>query len=203
MTDYKCQVQGSYAGQHPWSFGMHITSAQNESTLAATWANMWNNVWTNGTYGLEVLYPTTTSITGFSVATLNATMKEITKTTTSAALPGTATGDTLPYLNSILISMRSNGIQKHQRGRIYLPAPEETFVNVDVVIPTAVTRLVSAMSNVLLTIGADGSNIFVTNRLALKDLTPPFQKTPITRLLVSNKPARQSRRANKIPAVYS
>jgi len=203
MTDFKAEVHGEYAGAHPWSFGMHITSAQSESTFAATWANMWNNVWTNATYGIETLYPTTTQITSTSVATLNATMKEVTKTVTGAVLPGTATGDSLPYLNSTLISLRSNGIQRHQRGRIYLPAMEETFVNIDVLIPAAVSRLVSAMSNVLLTIGADGSTIFVTNRLSLKDLTPPFQKTVITRLLVSDKPARQSRRARKIPAVYS
>jgi hypothetical protein len=203
VTDYYAQVHGHYGGPFPWSFGFHITSSQAESTLATTWNTAWQSAWTDSLHGLETLYPVATAMDSTSVATLSGVMRELTKTSVPAALPGTAAGDTLPYLNSTLISLRSNQLGPHRRGRVYLPAMEETNVNVDILIPAAVTRVSLALNAVKAAIEADGSTFFVTNKLALKDLTPPFQKTVITKFLVSNKPARQSRRARKILAVYT
>lgn len=202
MADYYAQVIGTFGSNIGWSFGTHITSNQNEATLLTTWTNAWEGAWTNATYGLAKVYPTTTEVTEFSVATLNSTMHEISKSRNVASLAGTAAGDTLPYLNAVVVSLRSNSVQKHGRGRMFLPALEETFVNGDVVIPTALGNISQAVNTVLSAIIADGSTNFVTNKKALKDGTPPYQKTQITKWMVSNKPARQARRTKKIPASY-
>lgn len=202
MADYYCQVQGTFSTDLAWSFGAHVTSNQAEATLATTWNNAWVNAWTNATYGLQTLYPTSTEFTGTSVATLNATMHEVSKTRLADAAPGTAAGDTLPYINAVVISMRSTSIQKHGRGRMYLPALEETHVNGDIVIPAATAQIKTAVEAVFSAVTADGSTFFVTNKKPLKDGTPAYGKTVITSWLVSNKPARQSRRVKKVPALY-
>jgi hypothetical protein len=182
---------------------MHITSNQSEAALLTTWNNAWSSAWTDAGHGLDALYPAGTVLEGTSVATLNGTMHEVTKTPGTLNLPGTAVGDTLPYLNATLLSLRSASVQRHARGRIFLPAMEESFVNNDVLIPASVTRVSLAAQAVKAAITADGSTIFVTNKKPLKDGTPAFGKTIITTILVSNKPARQSRRTRKIQPVYT
>jgi hypothetical protein len=207
MTDYYCQVHGVFANGSTWSTGMHVTSNQAESALLTTWSAAINNAWTNATYGLNALYPVGTNVTAVSVATLGPTMRETSKSFLATSYPGTATGDTLPYLNAAVISLRSRNIQKKGRGRLFLPAFEETNVNNDVVIPTATARMKSAWSAVLTAIQADGSTVFVFNRKDTSALHPPiipaFTKEVITTLFASNKPARQARRTKKIAAVYS
>lgn len=206
MTDYYCQVHGTFADGETWSTGLHVTSARIPSDMLTTWAGAITNAWTNATYGLEALLPTATVATSATVATLGPTMRETAKIQQTLALPGTAAGDTLPYLNSAVISLRSNNIQRKGRGRLYMPAFEETFVNNDVVIPSATARLKSAWQSVYSAIIADGSTVFVFNRKDTSALHPPvipaFTKEIITSLLVSNKPARQSRRTRRKAAVY-
>lgn len=207
MTDYYCQVHGIYADGSTWSTGMHVTSGQTASGLLATWGTAINNAWTNATYGLDAIIPIGTVAKSVSVATLNSVMREVAKVVAGVNYPGTATGDTLPYLNSAVVSLRSNNIQKKGRGRMYMPAFEETNVNDDVVIPTAVARMKSAWSSVLTAINADGSTVFVFNRDPTSDKHPPiipaYTKEVITSLLISNKPARQARRTKHKAAVYT
>lgn len=207
MTDYYCQVHGVYADGSTWSTGMHVTSGQTATGLLATWGTAINNAWTNATYGLDAILPTGTVAKSVSVATLGPTMKEVAKVVATFTYPGLATGDTLPYLNSAVVSLRSNNIQKKGRGRLYMPAFEETNVNNDVVIPTAVARLKSAWSSVLTAINADGSTVFVFNRKDTSDKHPPvipaYTKEVITNILISNKPARQARRVKRKAAVYT
>lgn len=202
MTDYYMQLHGTYAGGLAWSFGQHITSGASESALATEWHNAWNTAWTSGAFGLDTLYPTTTAITEVTVATLNGTMHEVSKTTQGLALPGISSADTLPYQESVVISWRGLAIQRYGRGRWYMPALAEDQVNGDVVITTAANRIKTAVQSVYTAMTTDGSTFFVTNKKALKDGTPPFRKTIVTTPLVATKPARQSRRTRKVPTTY-
>lgn len=205
MTDYFAQVYGQYTADIAWSFGLHITSAQAEATLLTTWENAWNAAWNDGTHGLKVLYPTTTEITSYSVATLDGSYNQVTKSRVASTQAGTATGDSLPYLNATLVSLRSASVVRSGRGRFYLPAMEETFVNADVLISTAVTRTSAAVLAVKAAIEADGSTVFVVRKPKPKEV-PPVPAGPkyiITSWLVSNKPARQSRRVRKVRPVYT
>jgi hypothetical protein len=205
VTDYYAQVFGQYTSDIAWSFGLHITSSQAEATLLTTWENAWNSAWNDGTHGLKVLYPTTTEITGYTVATLDASYQQTTKSRVASTQAGTATGDSLPYLNAIVVSLRSNSVVRGGRGRFYLPATEETFVNNDVVASTAVTRVSAAVLAVKSAIEADGSTVFVVRKPQPRAI-PPVPAGPkyvITSWLVSNKPARQSRRVRKVRPVYT
>jgi hypothetical protein len=202
VTDYYAQMHGAYAGGIPWSTGVHITSNQSEAALSTTWGNAVQTLWTDGANGIETLYPTSTSLVETSVATLNGTMHEVTKTRTSHLIPGTSTADTLPYQEAIVISLRGNSVRRSGRGRMFLPALAEDQVNSDALITAAQTRLSNAFKALFLSIQADGSTFFVFNRLPLKDGTAAFTKSVVTTPRVSNKPARQSRRVAKIAPSY-
>jgi hypothetical protein len=205
MTDYYAQVSGAYSATVGWTFGRHITSAQSPSALLTTWQNAWTAAWNDGTHGMKVIYPTTTSITGFSVATLDTTYHQTAKVASTVSLAGTATGDTLPWQEAILVSLSSSTqIGRHSRGRFYLPALEETFVNGDVVVSTEVTRLSAAVNAVRAAVVADGSSFFSVfmgdpHSVPPRPIGPKFV-TDVWK--VSNKPARQSRRVRRIKPTY-
>jgi hypothetical protein len=206
VTDYYVQMHGQYADGRPWSVGQHVTSAQSPDALNTTWSNAVQDFWTSATHGVELFYPVGTTLTLTTVKTLNATMHQIAMKETIHTLAGTAAGDSLPYQESILVSWRGDSIQKTGRGRWYLPALEETFVNNNVVTPTTTARIKAAALAVIAAINADGSTFFVTPtnvKKPPKNGVPLYTKTVVTTPLVSNKPARQSRRTNKVQPVYS
>lgn len=202
MTDYYAQVHGTYQDGTTWSFGNHITSSQPIGTLLTTWSNAWTAAWTDGTHGLQTIYPTTTVMQSFTVARLNGSMREVEKVNAASGLAGGSSDSSLPYMLAFLVSLRSNLIQKTNRGRIYLPAPVEGIVVNDVYTSAAATRVRDAIAAAYSAIRADGSTIFVTNMKKLKDDTPAFQKTVITTQKASRKPARQSRRVTKVATIY-
>ena len=202
MTDYYIQLFGEFSGTVGWSIGQHYTSNANETTVASSWQSAWTDAWTNSAYGLQTLYPTTTVTTDVTVATLNGSMHEISKTRLALSHPGTSAADTLPYQESVVVSWRGLNIQRRGRGRWYLPALAEDEVNGDIVIDNAAGRIKNAISALHSTMTADGSTFFVTNKKPLKDGTPAFQKVVVTTPLVAKKPARMSRRTRKIPTSY-
>lgn len=208
MTDYYMQVLGEYANSLGWSFGQHISSSSSEATLASEWQAAWTSAWTDGSFGLQTLYPTTTTVTQVSVATLSPRMREISKTRLTLAEAGISSDDTLPYQESICVSWRGTNIQKNGRGRWYLPATIETIVNSDLVTSTAATRIKNAVEYVYGQMTTGGNTFFVTNKKDIIDkhtlavLVPAFTKQIVTTPLVARKPARQSRRVRKVPATY-
>lgn len=202
MSDYYAQVHGNYGQGSRWSFGLHITSNQALASLLTTWANAWGNAWTNGTYGLETIYPTTTEIDQYTVALLDANYRQTQKAVATVAAAGTSTDDTLPFQEAVCISLRTAMIGRHARGRFYLPALAETAVNGDVLTPAVMTRVSSAVKSVQASIIADGSTVFVVHKPTVNPPTVAGPKYVVTDFLVSNKPARQSRRVRKIRPTY-
>lgn len=208
MPDYYMQVLGEYTSSLGWSFGQHITSSSSEASLAASWHLAWTGAWTDGSFGLQTLYPTGTAITEVTVATLSASMKELSKTRLALAEAGIASDDTLPFQNSVCVSWRGTNIQRYGRGRWFLPAPIETIINNNVLTNTAATRIKNAVNYVYSQMSAGGNTFFVTNKKDIIDkvthavLVPAFTKQIVTTPFVATKPARQSRRVRKVPSSY-
>lgn len=208
MTDYFMQVLGQFNSTLGWSIGQHMTSSSSESSVANDWHNAWNAAWTSGSFGLDTLYPTGTAITEITVATLNGTMHEISKTRLPLPLAGISSDDTLPYQEAVCVSWRGTNIQRWGRGRWYLPATVETIVNGDVVTDTAANRIKTAIQSIYSGMTTSGSTFFVTNHDDIKDkktgaiIVPAHSKSIVTTPFVSKKPARQSRRVRKVPAAY-
>lgn len=202
MPDYKLSVHGLFTPELTWSFGCRLNSASLIGDVEAQWHNAWELAWTDATTGLNQFYPTTTSMEYTRTATLNPTMHETQNTIVEAHHPGTAAGDTLPYLNSVVVSQRSAFSAKWDRGRFYLPALEETFVNNNVVDAAAGAKIQTAISNVFSAITAGGNTVFVTSLKPHKDGTGQYAKQTIVQWKVAKKPARQSRRVKKQATAY-
>jgi len=203
MTDYLATVRGVLPNGRTWSTSRHITSGRTEAALLTTWQNAWTSAWNLATTGLNTVYTTTTTITQFEVATLNGTMRKISKSLANVSLAGIATGSALPANNSIVVDWNSAGVQRFQRGRQQLPAPADSqVVNDDLVAATA-TNVKAAMQSVLTAVAADGSTYFVFPRFPTQGGTPAFTKTVVTTPLVRNKTGSQRKRYKKEAVAYT
>lgn len=206
MAEYYAQVYGQYSASVPWSFGRRITSGQTPSALLTTWSNAWIAAWNDAVHGLKVIYPTTTIMESYSIATVNGIYEQTAKVQLATAEPGTAAGDTLPWRLAILVDTRSSTqIGRHTRGRFFLPAPEETFMNADVLTPAAATRVSAAVNAVKAAVTADGSTFYVVDT-GKPNALPPITAGPkyvVDAWTVSNKPSSQEGRVRKIKPVYT
>jgi len=202
MTDYYARTHGHYQNGDVWSFGWHITSGQTLPGLLTTWSNAWIAAWTDGTFGIESLYHTDTVMDGWDVYSLNGIMRATFKDSLVNAQLGTSSDTPLPNRNAILVELQSPSVKKSGRGFSYLPAPVEGIVVNGSYTSVAMTRVKTAVNSVRTAINADGSTVFVFNRLVEKDLTPPFTKTVITSLRVSLKPSTQRRRTDPDVGIY-
>lgn len=155
------RVNGVYAGGGKWSFGFRVTSTQSLAALATTMTNAWVAAWTDGTHGLKLIYPAGTNMASVTVASLDATMKQTFKITTPAAEVGASGGTSTGYASSVVVSMRSTGIKRWQRGRFKLPAPDPQFVTDDRLTATPGGHVSTAVNSVKTAIQADGSTVFV------------------------------------------
>ena len=174
------RVNGVYAAGGKWSFGFRVTSTQSLAALATTMTNAWASAWTNGTYGLALIYPAGTNMVSTTVASLDGTMKQTFKIVTAASHVGASGGTSLGYASSIVVSMRSTGIKRWQRGRFKLPAPDPQFVTGDRLLGTPGGHVSTAVNSVKTAVQADGSTVFVCG-LADHKLLPgtAFVKTVI------------------------
>jgi hypothetical protein len=197
MTDYNCRVHGHYQDGAEWSTGLHITSNQPLATLLTTWSNAWISAWTNGTYGLQTLYPTTTHMTDWTVYQLDASMRALFKAELTNDQPGTSSDNGLPNDQTITVSKLSPTVAKNGRGFMSLPAPVEGIVVNGTYTSASMTRVKTAVQAVQAAIQADGSTIFVFPELETKGHVMPFTKTVITTLRVALLPGTQVKRQDK------
>lgn len=155
------RVNGVYASGGKWSFGFRVTSTQSLSALATTMTNAWAAAWNDGTHGLKLIYPAGTDMKSVTVASLDATMKQTFKIVTASVNAGASGGTSTGYASSVVVSMRSTGIKRWQRGRFKLPAPDPQFVTDDRLTATPGGHVSTAVNSVKTAIQADGSTVFV------------------------------------------
>src|SRR5207237_4838403 len=95
-------------------------------TISGDWAAAVVALWTNGTNGIQTLYPTGTLLTATSAAALaGVPFREGAKQVAPTSHAGTAVTDSLPEQVCILVSLRGAQVGGRNRGRIHLPAPPE------------------------------------------------------------------------------
>lgn len=127
MTIYRCVASGVFAGGSTWSFRQHFDSSAVIATIQADWFAQLNSFWTNGTHGVETIYPTGTILDLSKTSALaGIPFREGAQQSATMALPGTSADDGMPEQVCILVSLRGTDAGKKNRGRIHLPAPVET-----------------------------------------------------------------------------
>jgi hypothetical protein len=145
MTVYRCVASGVFASGRTWSFSQKFSSSVAISTIQGDWHTQIGSFWTNGTHGVETIFPTTTVLTLTSTAALSALGREGLKQVATETLAGTSANDGLPEQNVVLVSLRGASVGKMNRGRIHLPAPDETLVTGGEMGTTPTTRVSTAI----------------------------------------------------------
>src|SRR5438128_7822239 len=63
MTLYRCSAHGDSPSGRPWSFSFGVLSSASVATVEAAWSSELSAAWTDGTHGLETLFPTGVTVT--------------------------------------------------------------------------------------------------------------------------------------------
>jgi len=152
MTLYRCVASGVFSSGRTWSFRQHFTSASPLATVEADWVTQLTSSWTNGTHGIETLFPTTTVLNLARTYQLFLTLGPPIKVKAGFAaedtlsLPGTSANDGLPDQDVVLVTLRTNGVGPNNRGRTKLPACDETIVVGDILGTTPATRVTTSLT---------------------------------------------------------
>ncbi len=208
MALYTCTAHGIYASGRSWSFRQHFSSAAALATVEFDWTTAAQAAWTDGTHGLQTLYPTTTvfnSTRSYSMIVTAGTPGKIVATASAEdgfTHAGTSANDGLPDQNSVLESLRTATSGPNGRGRTYLPAIDETIVVADVIGNTPATRVTTAMTALRVAMGAAGHvQVLWNDKSTLRDPAIGTLK-PVTSCKTDRVMRTQRRRVNKEAAQY-
>lgn len=208
MTLYTCRASGVYASGRAWSFRQHFSSSATLATVQADWAAALASAWTDGTHGLQTLYPTTTVLELAStyqmsiVAGTPGKIIAVAGAVTPMTHAGTSANDGLPDQDAVVVSLRAAGLGPNNRGRTFLPAIDETVVAGDVIGATQATRVSTAMAALRAAMAAAGHvQVLWNDRTTLRD--PAIGTTKPIVLSETDRVVRtQRRRTRKNAAQY-
>lgn len=151
MTLFRCLASGTLPSGQTWSFRMHFNSSSAVAAVEADWLAQITSFWTNGSHGVETLFPTTTVLettktAQLAVVTVGAVnkLRETAVVSDNPALAGTSANAALPDQNVVLVSLRTAVAGREGSGRIHLPAPDETLVTTSELQSTPATRVTTA-----------------------------------------------------------
>lgn len=202
MPLYRATMNGVFPDGRTWSSRLTVGDPANTAAVLARWGLALTSAWTNGSHGLQTLYPVGTVLNSASMATLDSTMREGEKQLLPLALAGTNVGDSLPAQDAILVSLRGANVGKKNRGRMYLPGPADTVAIVGEMDATSTTRVATAMRALFDDMRAGGSTFYVYNAKANAHDPIPFTLKVITSEIVDRFIRSQRRRQEKNRAVY-
>lgn len=179
MTLYRCQMHGLQPSGRPWSVTMNFSSSAALATVETDWLAQASSFWTNGTHGVETLFPVATTLETTTTAQLSIVtvagiqkLREVGKRSDNPALPGTSANASMPDQNAILVSLRTDLPGKENRGRIHLPAPDVTLVTAGELGSTPATRVTTATAALLSGMGGAGHQAVILTAVLTKAGTP-------------------------------
>jgi hypothetical protein len=209
MTFFKAVAHGVYASGREWSFRQIFSSSASLTVVEANWESELMNLWTNGAYGLETLYPTTTVLQGDSVYELQVNLgpplrvDAIGLAQSAFSAPGTSANDGLPDQDAVLVSLRTAFPGTWARGRTYLPAIDETIVVGDLIGSVPATRVTTAMTALRSNMAAAGHvQVLLNERPTRHDPLLAIPKT-VTSCKTDRVMRTQRRRVRKELAQYA
>lgn len=204
MSDYELRVLGHYQNGRPWTWRWFFNSPNTAATVLTAWSAAITDFWTNGTYGVETLYATTTVLDDVEVITLDAKFQWTARIKQSLTLAGTSSDNPMPNGNAVLLHLESPGLRPNERGYTRLPAPVEGSANNGEYTPTAGGRFGTAARALHSTMATGGQFTFVhTGAEVTKHGVAAYTRTTITNIQASGKVAYQRKRDRKTaPVLY-
>lgn len=208
MALYRCVAYGIYNSGRAWSFRQNFSSSAALATVQADWFAQVVSAWTDGTHGLQTLYPTTTSLERTRTYQLFLTLGPPIKVKASAAAEnaavhaGTSANDGLPDQDAVVVSLRTAGVGVNNRGRTFLPAVDETIVAGDILGSTQGTRVTTSLTALRAGMAAAGhTQVIFNDRPTVHDPVTATLK-PVTLCETDRVIRTQRRRIRKEAALY-
>lgn len=208
MALYRCVAYGIYNSGRTWSFRQQFSSSAVLATVQSDWAAQVAAAWTDGTHGLQTLYPTTTILNLARTYQLFLTLGPPIKVKASAAAQntmshaGTSANDGLPDQDAVVVSLRTAGVGVNNRGRTFLPALDETIVIGDLIGSTPATRVTTAMTALRAGMAAAGHVQVIFNEEPTVHDPVTATTKPVTSCETDRVMRSQRRRIRKLAAQY-
>lgn len=208
MALYRCVAYGVYSSGRTWSFRQNFSSSAVLATVQSDWNAQVTALYTDGTHGIETLYPTTTECNLTRTYQLFLTLgppikvKAAAAAQNTAALAGTSANDGLPDQDAVVVSLRTAGVGVNNRGRTFLPAVDETIVVGDILGSTQATRVTTAMTALRTGMAAAGHVQVIFNDLPTVHDPVTATTKPVTLCETDRIIRTQRRRVRKEAAQY-
>lgn len=187
MALYRCSAIGVSPSGRQWSFRINFSSGATTATVANDWLTQITSSWTDATHGLNLLFPVATVLQTTRTARLTPVvvgpvtrLREQEVIEDNPALPGTATNPSLTDQDTILVSLRTGLPGREKRGRLHLPAPDQTLVTASELGSTSGARASTAIIALLTGMAGAGHQPVLVTAVVPKTGTPVGSTTNIT-----------------------
>lgn len=176
MTTFRCTASGVTPSGRTWSFRMHFLSGASVASVEANWLTAMTAAWSTITHPLKAFYPAGTILEQTKTESLTVVtlvgppsvnkLRANGVSEDNPAIAGTSANPALPDQNAILVSLRGVLPGRENRGRIHLPAPDQTLVTNGSLDSTHAGYVTTAIDGVLTSMSAAGNSpVVVTYEL--------------------------------------
>lgn len=158
MTLYRCTASGVTGSGRAWSIRLHFVSGSTLSTVQSDWDTQFSAAWSTITNPIKAIMHTTTVLTlvkteSLAVVTYPGTpgvqkLRATAIAQNTLSIAGTSANPALPDQNAVLVSLRSAVPGREGRGRIHLPAPDQTLVTDGAISSTVAGHMTTALGGV-------------------------------------------------------
>lgn len=204
MTDALVRIKGHYQSGRTWGFGLHVSTSDSAATIQANMVSWITSFWTDGTHGVQTLFPTTTVLDSLDVTALNSVLRFQSRAPGSTlTLAGTDSTAGMADEVSAVISWRTANVGKGQTGRTKLPAPATDQISSGELASTASLRIGTAARALLALMNAAGTTLFFFNPYPTISSPVALTRRTITTGEGSNKLGTVRTRTKPVRATYS
>jgi hypothetical protein len=171
---------------------MHFTSNAAVGVVAADWNSHMGGAWTSGASALDLIFPVGTTLDETLVASLQVVsfagpppvdkLREVLSSSPTISDPGTSANPALPDQNAILVSLRAAGNSREDRGRIHLPAPDQTLVTLNEISSTVAGHVSTAIDGVRTNMAANGHTMVLATYKLTKTGTAVGSTRPVVKV---------------------
>lgn len=190
MTLYRCTMGGALPSGRRWSTRAYFSSPASLATVAADWQAHIGGAWTSGASALQGLFPVGTTleealaaqiaVVPFTGPPAVSKLREVATASVTISDPGTSTNPALPDQNSILVSLRTGLPGRENRGRLHLPAPDQTLVVNNVLTSVAAGHVTTAIDGIRTNMAGNGHTMVIATAVQSKAGTPVGNTRTVT-----------------------
>jgi hypothetical protein len=180
----------------------YLTGGVTEAAMSATFNAAATALFSTAADGIQHLMCADVATTTTEVATLNASMRETSKTIAAMALTGDAAGNSLPWDTGYIERYTFPGVTKAERGLTHLPPLAQSTLVAHVMTAATAESLQDVFDVFFPAIHTSGVQSFVFNDRVTVSSPVLYTKRFPTGYDISDKPGSVEGRADKVLPTY-